>query len=361
MLDNSQSNRQQCVESRDQAAQPNPLNELTVPARSSSLSRALHALCFLGLFFAAGDRLKGQQEEQPQGPSGGAQKPPPSGRVSPDGMKQTKEDGGKAQPQNAENRPAEPVKPGSAERDRAEAKVAEIEKLLAPLLSGKDYEGLSETQAAGRRRAILKIFLETLPKTAEYEVVRAAVQKKFSEPKTNLGGENAAEAVNPTPQAAVRLAGPSSIPMFEWTPGNLYDGKGQYRRMVYAKVPYHLSQGDALQGLIIAVQKLKGAHNGSIPAGYQVQVGRVVNGFTDTKKATVPLDQLPSSVTPQSLEVFKRSSGQAALGIISGNALPVLFSSNGARGLHMTILQTSGREGRNHWFVELTPEKKASR
>ena len=264
---------------------------------------------------------------------------------------------------------AETARIGALEKEAQSitAQTREIRKLVGLLPAGPDYESLSQMQRLQKEEAAVRAVMEAMPKTPDYERLQAACEKSLWSLK-NLQNKKMPVPDDPKPPVHRDIPEPpvpelvrqTKVPMAEWTPGNLFDGKGNYRSMAYAKKgPYHLSHGDALQGLIIAVERLKSKHGGSIPAGYDIQVGKEVHGVVDSRKAIVSPTQVPRSVSSQSLTTFKNTCGPMALDIIASNGLPVVFSSS-RQGLHFSIWHNPKQvdSGSSHWFVELVPRRR---
>lgn len=148
---------------------------------------------------------------------------------------------------------------------------------------------------------------------------------------------------------------------FAWFPKTLFDDKGYARPLSKSKREFQLANGDALQAIILAVDDLKQANGGSLPAGYKVKIVTEVTG-REHKEAIIPLDLVPKGVTPDSVRRFGLDKGgDRALAILSEGYLAVSlnFDEKGQLKLEHCKKGLDARDKpyQNHFYLELVPPK----
>lgn len=171
--------------------------------------------------------------------------------------------------------------------------------------------------------------------------------------------------------------------MTPWEPSALFDSRGARRPLSAGdlkslqrngNVEMELSNGDALESLRIAVDRLKEFNGGKIPDGYSVRLGIEVNGRTNHRlPVQVPVEKIPKVVTPQTLRDFENDkNGDRALTLISDNYLAVRLTFNNKGQPQMEHFKgdippklnerpefrNEANRTRNHFFLELVPTKK---
>lgn len=121
-------------------------------------------------------------------------------------------------------------------------------------------------------------------------------------------------AAGGAPQVAAQERAAEQKPMLSrwtvvaWRAEALYDNEGYAFDESKWRSPMALTDGDALGAIISGTRDYKKAVGGNFPPKNVLKLVTVING-RDTRRAYMPIEKIPSQVTPNSLRAFGLDKG----------------------------------------------------
>lgn len=121
-------------------------------------------------------------------------------------------------------------------------------------------------------------------------------------------------AAGGTPQVAAQERAAEQKPMLSrwtvvaWRAETLYDNEGYAFDESKWRSPMVLTDGDALGAIISGTRDYKKAVGENFPPKHVLKLVTVINGH-DTRRAYMPIEKIPSQVTPNSLRAFGLDKG----------------------------------------------------